>query len=75
MDNNSQFCGGVYVDTALRTLKEISAYTGYCEAKIKRLIKEENFPAAKIGQGRYESDKILIDRWRRRKIEQAVGDY
>ena len=61
-----------HIDTALRTLKEITGYTGYCETKIRRLIKEENFPAVRIGNGRYESDKLLIDRWRRRKIEQAV---
>lgn len=60
-----------YSSTALTGLKEISAYSGYSERKLMDLIRHENFPAVKVG-GRWESDLVLIDKWRTRLIEERL---
>lgn len=53
--------------TSLTGMKEICRYFRRSEATILKLIRAEGFPAKKIG-GQWESDKELIDQWRRKKI-------
>jgi predicted DNA-binding transcriptional regulator AlpA len=50
-------------ETQLSGMKAISEYTQRGESTILKLIKEFNFPASKI-LGIWESDKLLIDKWR-----------
>ena len=48
--------------------KEISDYTGRSWPTIARWIREEGFPAKKM-EGVWESNKDLIDEWRRKLLE------
>jgi len=48
-------------------MEEIKKYYPRGRKLILRLIKEEGFPA-KLVNGTYESDKALIDEWRRSQI-------
>ncbi len=55
-------------------LSGMSAICGYCqraEPTILKWIREEDFPAKKIGGGIWESDTGLIDDWR---VGQINGD-
>ncbi len=52
-------------------LSGMSAICKYCsraEPTILKWIREEDFPARKIGGGIWESDTGLIDDWRVKKI-------
>ena len=53
--------------SGLSGMKEICQYCGRSEATILRLIRDEGFPAVKIG-GSWESDREEITTWRREKI-------
>src|SRR4030042_4911362 len=55
-------------ETALHGMKEISAYCRRSEATIISWIQTRDFPASKIGGGVWESDRGLIDDWRRGQI-------
>lgn len=57
--------------SGLSGLKEIAAYLRRSPATIMKMIQSEGMPAKKI-LGVWESDKTLIDEWRRKKI-QACG--
>ncbi len=48
-------------------LKQIATYLGKSENSVRRLIREEDFPAVKIG-GEWTSDMQEITRWRRQRI-------
>lgn len=54
-------------NTGLSGMKEIAKYWGRSQATVLKLIQEEGFPARKIA-GNWESDTVLIDEWRRKKI-------
>lgn len=58
------------LDTRLTGLTTICKYCGASEIAMYRWIKEYDFPAAKIA-GVWESDKVLILRWRRAMILQG----
>ncbi len=48
-------------------LGEIARYAGVSENTIRKLVKNERFPAGKIG-GQWSSDAESIDRWRALRI-------
>ena len=48
-------------------LKAISAYAGRSENTVLKLVRDEGFPASKIGGG-WESDEGLIDAWRMQRV-------
>ncbi len=56
-------------ETALVGMAEICAYMQRSEKTMLDLIKNENFPAKKLG-GIWESDTLLADKWRRKRINQ-----
>ena len=56
-------------ETALVGMAEISAYVQRSEKTVLDIIKNEGFPAKKLG-GIWESDTLLIDKWRRKRINQ-----
>lgn len=60
------------INTGLVGLKEICEYCGYSDKRVLALVRDHGFPAVKIN-GNWESDKILIDKWRREKIRQGQG--
>jgi hypothetical protein len=49
-------------------MKEICLYVNRSEATVVRWIKELAFPASKINGGTWESDRGLIDGWRKKAI-------
>ena len=53
--------------TILSGLGEISRYVGRDKRTVLRWIQELSFPA-KLMAGRWESDKLLVDEWRRKTI-------
>lgn len=55
----------------LLTMDEICTYAGRNKRTIKRLIKEEGFPAIKT-DGRWESNTDLIDSYQRERIRNGV---
>ena len=57
----------VEIDTGLIGMKQIRSFYDRSEATILDLIRNEGFPAVKIGGG-WESDKLAINKWRREKI-------
>ena len=56
-------------ESALQGMKEIRAYCRRSESTIMGWIQSRGFPASKIGGGIWESDRVLIDQWRRKHIE------
>lgn len=56
------------MENGLIGLKEIAGYLRRSPATAMKLIQTEGLPATKI-LGVWESDKTLIDEWRRQKIE------
>jgi|GEM_PF-2247618 len=54
-------------ETALSGMAEICAYVRRSEKSVLDLIRYSEFPATKIG-GIWESDKLMVDEWRRRRI-------
>lgn len=58
-------------DTALNGMQAICDYCGKSQSTILKLIREEGFPAEKIG-GEWSSDKKLIAAWRRKLIKAGV---
>ena len=54
-------------------LDEIETYTGRNRRTIKKWVKEDHFPAAKI-DGRWESNTDLIDRFMRNRITELTGE-
>ncbi len=56
-------------ETALVGMAEICAYMQRSEKTMLDLIKNESFPAKKLG-GIWESDTLLADKWRRKRINQ-----
>ena len=56
---------------SLSGMKAICQYYGKSEPTILKLIREEDFPATKIG-GEWSSDADLIDDWKKAKIRAAV---
>lgn len=54
----------------LQGMKEICLYVNRSEATVVRWIKEFAFPASKIAGGTWESDKALVDDWRRKSISE-----
>jgi len=55
-------------DTALSGMKAICGYVNRSESTVLKMIKEEGFPAKKIGGGIWESDRDLISAWRKKRI-------
>lgn len=53
--------------TELRGMAAIVRHTGYSARVLRRLIRDESFPAAKI-VGEWTNDTLLITRWRRERI-------
>jgi predicted DNA-binding transcriptional regulator AlpA len=53
--------------TALHGMKAICEYTGKSENTVIKYIRDEGFPASKIG-GAWESDAAAIDAWRQKRI-------
>lgn len=56
------------VDTALVGMKEICQFVRRSEPTVIVWIRDMDFPAKKIG-GIWESDKVLVQKWRRKYIE------
>jgi predicted DNA-binding transcriptional regulator AlpA len=54
--------------TNLSGMEEIAQYTRRSKATVLGWIKNEGFPAAKLGHV-WESDKGMIDQWKRDRIE------
>ncbi len=63
---------GLAEDTTLYGQNEIADFYGRDWRTVKKLIRE-GFPAVKI-EGRWESDKVLIRRWRRSYVEQKAKE-
>lgn len=57
--------------TALTGLKQICAHTGKSHTTLRKLIREYDFPAAKVG-GEWISDMEMIRRWRMDMIGSAA---
>ena len=57
--------------TGLSGMNEIAGYMRRSAVTILKLIRTQDFPAVKVG-GVWESDKGLIDQWRREQITGAV---
>ena len=57
----------IETDSSLTGMQEIAEASGYSRQTVEKFIKNENFPAVKIG-GRWSSDKALIVEWKREKI-------
>ena len=55
--------------TILVGMKAIRQYVGRSEATVLKWIKNDGFPAKKV-DGVWESDTVLIEKWRRKMIEQ-----
>ena len=53
-------------------MKSICQHMERSEATVLKLIRDESFPAVKIG-GIWESDTMEITVWRRGKIQARVG--
>jgi hypothetical protein len=53
--------------TALSGMKEICYYVRRSESTVLQWIRELDFPAKKIG-GVWESDRTLVDQWRKEQI-------
>ena len=58
--------------SSLSGMKAICQHMKKSDVTILKLVREEGFPAKKIG-GTWESDTELIDRWRRVKIAKGLG--
>lgn len=58
---------------ALIGLKEICKYARRSESTLLRMIREEGFPARKIG-GNWQSTTNLIDEWQRDAIRAKMPD-
>lgn len=59
-------------ETTLVGMKEICTYMRRSEATVLKLVQEyEDFPAKKIN-GIWESDKTMIDVWRRKQLQGAA---
>ncbi|GAB6113424.1 helix-turn-helix domain-containing protein [Desulfomicrobium salsuginis] len=56
--------------TNLSGLEEISQYARRSKATVLDWIKNEDFPAAKLGRV-WESDRLMIDEWKRERIEMS----
>lgn len=56
----------------LVTMDEICEYVGRNVVTIKKWIKEEKFPAIKV-DGRWESNTLLIDKFRQQRIEKLCA--
>lgn len=56
--------------TNLSGLEEISQYARRSKATVLDWIKNEGFPAAKLGHV-WESDKEMIDQWKRDRIDMS----
>ncbi len=54
----------------LSGLEEIAQYTRRSKATVLDWIRNEGFPAAKLGHV-WESDKDMVDAWKREKIEKS----
>lgn len=54
-------------------MDEITEYAGRGEKVIGRWIANDGFPAVKV-DNRWESNTLLIDKWRRRRIERLCPD-
>lgn len=52
-------------------LKSICAYLGKSENTVRRLIREQGLPAAKIG-GEWQSNELLIREWRLKKMNHLL---
>lgn len=59
--------------TALSGMTAICTYVGRSEKTVLDWIRLEGLPASKIG-GVWESDKSLIDDWRRQRIVAGTRD-
>lgn len=57
--------------TQLITMQEIVDYQGRNQNVIKRWVKERGYPAT-ILEGRWHSDKELIDEWNKKQVSSAV---
>jgi predicted DNA-binding transcriptional regulator AlpA len=57
--------------TALYGMKAICDYAGKSECTIVRYVRDEGFPAAKIG-GAWASDAAAIDAWRAGRINREI---
>ena len=58
--------------TGLSGMKEICSHMNRSEATVLKMIRESDFPAIKIG-GVWESDKALVEKWRKEQIVAANG--
>ncbi len=58
----------------LVTLEEIAEYTGRNRKTIKKWVEEENFPAVKV-DGRWESNRELIDEFQRQRIKKMIEGW
>ncbi len=56
--------------TPIYGLDEIADYAKLSKNTIRKLVKESNFPAGKVG-GKWSSDIESIDRWRASKINNS----
>ncbi len=54
-------------ETMLNTRKQICGYLNICDRTLDKFIREEGFPAAKIG-GRLWTTTDLVDQWINRKL-------
>jgi len=54
-------------DDSLIGMKEIADAAGFSWKTVEKFIKDDNFPATKLG-GRWASDRLLIAEWKRNKI-------
>lgn len=58
-------------NTNLSGLEEIAQYTRRSKATVLDWIKNASFPAAKLGHV-WESDKDLIDKWKKDRIQMSI---
>ncbi len=58
----------------LSGMKAICNYYGRSESTLLDLIRDEDFPAAKIDGGIWESDSDLIEKWRKDRLEKKLAE-
>ncbi|MEW5734019.1 MAG: hypothetical protein AB1921_04140 [Thermodesulfobacteriota bacterium] len=60
-------------NTGLCGMKDLVRYTGRDKRTVLKWIREHGFPARRL-DGRWESDTVLIDEWRRKRILSRLGE-
>lgn len=59
---------------SLQGMAEIRQYVNRSEATVMDWIRNQGFPASKLGGGTWESTKSAIDEWKRKQVQNAAAE-